>query len=991
MSSSKTPVVQDEFFQSLIGDFLDESEQLLDRLNENLLELDEFIRTAAPEELDCFDAELMNEMFRAAHSLKGLSAMLGLTDINQLTHKMENVFDAARRREFTFSPRALEVLFDAVDALVRMVEGLKHPQGETFHPQEVIDRIEQLLAAHSAEPEVNKNAESSEIHDLLEAVDNCNTPVNESSRDMPMDESSTAPQATTSVPDQPEPGVPDPFLGIVDETDIPAKYRSIFIDETTVSLDELTEILVSGDRAPGADATPQLLVTAHRIKGSAAAIGLNRVAKLAHVMEDVLQELRERQAAPSPLITDSLLSCSDALRTYIEVLKSSTPHADHFGELYHGLLAAHGRATSDSTDPNQTAAATVSAAGHVEKPASDATDCAAELEQIARMAPDATPSWIGQVAFETQAGIASLKAQLVCDKLSRLGNVFYCRPTPEQLDSLDNVAELVFGLATDESESTLAGQLNISGVRELCLTPIEVEPRNESAPETATAEVDAPAIPPGKAKGPTPPASRSGSTDAAPKRAAETLRVDIERLDHLMNLAGQLVISKARLSQIGEGLGNLAADKQARQKLSHSLLLLDRIETSNNGPLSSDATVEAEFVSGSARRIRADLEIVRATLDGCIDARQHLNDFFEAVHQLERVSDGIQKSVMDTRMVPIGPLFTRFRRVIRDISRGNGKEIDLVIRGEKTEMDKRMIDELSDPLIHMVRNSADHGIEPPDKREALGKPRRGIVTLDAFHRGNSIVMQVVDDGQGIDPDKIAKKAIEKNMITPADAERMSQHQILQLIWEPGFTTAEKVTDISGRGMGMDIVRQKIEQLSGTVDLESQLGQGTSFTVKLPLTLAILPSLMTEIEGEVFALPVESVAEIVSIRPEQLRSVHGIRTANVRGRIVSLVELAEVFNWASPPRRSASKQASEITLVVVGMEGRELGLAVDAVLGEEDVVIKSLAENYRNIPGIAGASILGDGRVALILDVESVIDMSTRLETSVAESPQEILA
>ena len=531
----------------------------------------------------------------------------------------------------------------------------------------------------------------------------------------------------------------------------------------------------------------------------------------------------------------------------------------------------------------------------------------------------------------------------------------------------------------------LLKQLHVSGVRDLKLRPIE----NDDAPATASKTNDAPNTAANDIAPET--SSPAASVDVAPRRATETLRVDIERLDQLMNLAGQLVISKARLTKIGELLKGMAVDKQARQRIDHSLTLLDRIEAGSSDRGFGDKSSEPEAVIGHVRNLRTDLEIIRTTLDGCIGARQHVNDFFEAVHQLDRVTNGIQKSVMDTRMVPIGPLFTRFRRVIRDITRGNGKEIDLVIRGEKTELDKRMIDEIGDPLIHMVRNSADHGIEPPDEREAQGKPRRGTVTLDAFHRGNSILIQVVDAGRGIDPQKIARKAIERNVLTEADAERLSRQQILQLVWEPGFTTAEKVTDISGRGMGMDIVRQKIEQLNGTVDLDSRPGEGTSFTIKLPLTLAILPSLMTEIEGEIFALPIEAVAEIVSIRADQLRSVHGVRTANIRNRIVSLVELPEVFTWACPPRKPKTDTSGEFTLVVLSTDGRELGLAVDAVLGEEDVVIKSLAENYRNIAGVAGANILGDGRVALILDIESLIGMSTRLDETKPKHSQEIPA
>jgi two-component system, chemotaxis family, sensor kinase CheA len=384
-----------------------------------------------------------------------------------------------------------------------------------------------------------------------------------------------------------------------------------------------------------------------------------------------------------------------------------------------------------------------------------------------------------------------------------------------------------------------------------------------------------------------------------------------------------------------------------------------------------------KVVRRHVQQIRGDLEIVRADIDQLCQARTMVNGVSEAVHQLDRIADGIQKSVMDTRMVPIGPLFGRFKRVIRDITRSNSKDIQLVIRGEKTELDKRMVDELGDPLIHMVRNSADHGIEAPAKRIAAGKPAQGTVTLDAFHRGNRVIIQVRDDGQGLDPQKIRAKAVSKGLISAADAERLTTQQTYQLIWEPGFSTAEKVTEISGRGMGMDIVRSKIEQLNGVVELDSQVGVGTTITIKLPLTMAILPSLLTVISDDVFAIPVESVVEIVRVGEDSLTTVHGLCTARIRGRVISVVELNALLQWPNDSLRSASSSNGERTLVIVGTDGHELGLAVDSLLGEEDVVIKSLAENYRNVPGLAGASILGDGRVSLILDVAALVALACR--------------
>jgi two-component system chemotaxis sensor kinase CheA len=371
------------------------------------------------------------------------------------------------------------------------------------------------------------------------------------------------------------------------------------------------------------------------------------------------------------------------------------------------------------------------------------------------------------------------------------------------------------------------------------------------------------------------------------------------------------------------------------------------------------------------------MEAIQRQMQQYDHVRTSINELLEAVHQLDRVSDGIQKCVMDTRMVPIGPLFTRFKRVVRDISRSNNKEIRLVIHGENTELDKRMIDELGDPLIHIIRNSADHGIELPEVRTAAGKPAEGTIELDAMHRGNSIVIQIKDDGKGLDSAKIRAKAVQKGLMSQADADALTDQQAYQLIWEAGLSTAEKITEVSGRGMGMDIVRSKIEDISGTVELDSQPGVGTTITIKLPLTLAILPSLLAEIDGNVYAVPVETVSEIVQVAKDDITRVHSLDTAIVRGRVISLVRLSQLFEWNQPCIEDTELEASDdITLVIVGSDGKEIGLVVDKLIGEEDVVIKSLAENYRNVEGVAGASILGDGRVSLILDVGALVERSS---------------
>jgi two-component system chemotaxis sensor kinase CheA len=329
-------------------------------------------------------------------------------------------------------------------------------------------------------------------------------------------------------------------------------------------------------------------------------------------------------------------------------------------------------------------------------------------------------------------------------------------------------------------------------------------------------------------------------------------------------------------------------------------------------------------------------------------------------------------------MVPIGPLFDRFQRVIRDLRLSSQKEVELRIEGEKTELDKRMVDELGDPLIHMVRNAVDHGLEPPDQRERAGKPRAGTVALAASHRGNSIVITVSDDGRGIDPERVRRKAVANGLIDEGGSSRLTDHQLIQFIWHPGLSTAETVTDISGRGVGMDIVKSRIENLNGTVDVRSELGLGTTFTIRLPLTLAILPVLLTRINGETYAVPLDHLAEIVEVPSDEVYLLQGKPTIELRGQLISLLTLDDAFSpaGARAPCERAEGQAKKLTIAVISNGEATAGLVVDELLGMQEAVLKSLERNYQPVPGLSGASILGNGRVSLILDIDTMMSMAT---------------
>lgn len=419
-----------------------------------------------------------------------------------------------------------------------------------------------------------------------------------------------------------------------------------------------------------------------------------------------------------------------------------------------------------------------------------------------------------------------------------------------------------------------------------------------------------------------PAAAPAPKSQAAPKQEApkvvhqatpveQTIRVDVSRLDSLVNLVGELVLSRNMLSQIAGELEN----KFENEYLVEQLLV--------------------------------------------------------ATNSIGMNTTELQLAIMKTRMIAIGKVFNKFPRVVRDIARDTGKEIELIISGEETELDKQVIESIGDPLLHMIRNSCDHGVETPDVRLAKGKPRMGTVNLSAYHEGNHVVIEIKDDGAGMDPNKLKRKAIEKGVITVDEANSMDDKQAFALIFKPGFSTAEKITNISGRGVGMDVVRTNIEKLNGIITIDSKIDEGSTFYLKLPLTLAIIQALLVEVAGETFAIPLASVVETVRITNEEIHSFEGREVLKLRDRVLSLIRLDEAFALDE-------LEQDEIYVVVVALAEKQLGFIVDKLIGQEEIVIKSLGDYLGGNPGIAGATITGDGRVRLILDVAGVIEVAQNM-------------
>ena len=967
--------LDDEFMAQMLADFLDESEGYLTRLERKHAGGRRIMFKSGDVEIK-IELDKMNEMFRDAHSLKGLSAMLQLNDVNRLTHKIENIFDAARNDELMVSKNVVEVLFDSLDCLTRMIDELSSSEPETVEYESIVGQLSRLL--EQASPTVKttdvpvdnepKNPEE-QLMSNSQFESEADAQVNEQTGDQQIERQE---QVLTEEPEF----QPVVFDAIDDTAEISEKYLSMFVDEADRSLDELVDVLEGECEGDDAELLSKLLTVSHRIKGSAASIGLNRTTKLSHLMEDLIQDMRELGCALTSEISDVLLFAVDAIRDHVDALRRRTEEPDDFENAYNKILQIRGKvkpldsgAVDGLEESNSKAASIVSRKTIGEF-----------IQHVQANNSTIGKRIVGRIEFESDLPLPSLKARLIADRLADLGSLEVIEPAEDTFDDLEEMLHLSFVLLPNGQSEDLKGCLQLSGVSSVNIQEIEfsgsaaaeeIQQETESADENKAPE-----------QSPTPlncketAAEKPKVEDKAKDRPIETIRVEIERLDHLMNQAGQLVINKARFSRIQEQFKTLGKGKLTLHSLSNASTLAEKIRNSiqqnvcaNESKKSFWAAIDSQF-----QILCDELETAQSGASRAKESRVLVNDLAEAVHQLDRVAEGIQKSVMDTRMVPIGPLFGRFKRVVRDYTKGTKKAIKLVIRGDKTELDKRMIDELGDPLIHMVRNSADHGVELPEDRIANGKSEQGTITLDAYHRGNQVFVVVQDDGRGLNSEMIKSKAVSKGIISADEAARLDDKQALQLIWEPGFSTAEKVTEISGRGMGMDIVHAKIEQLNGSVEIESVVGQGTKITIKLPLTMAILPSLLTVISNDVFAVPVESVLEIVRVRTDEISTVHGARTVVIRGRVISIIELHGLLAFNQTQERDLAG-TKEQTLVIVGSVGHELGLVVDDLLGEEDIVIKSLAENFRNVNGLAGASILGDGRVSLILDVAAIVELA----------------
>ncbi|WP_120884741.1 chemotaxis histidine kinase/response regulator CheAY2 [Helicobacter pylori] len=655
-----------------------------------------------------------------------------------------------------------------------------------------------------------------------------------------------------------------------------------FLIEAFEMNEQLDQDLVELEHNPeDLDLLNRIFRVAHTIKGSSSFLNLNILTHLTHNMEDVLNRARKGEIKITPDIMDVVLRSIDLMKTLLVTIRDTGSDTNNgkeneIEEVVKKLQAI----TSQNLEGTKETSGTKEAP---EKEVKKEIKEKAKEEVKANKTPTAeNPTSDNPLADEPDLDYANMSAEEVEAEIERLLN------------------------KRQEADKERRAQKKQED---------QAKPKQEVAPAKETPKTETPKAPKAETKAK---AKADTEENKAPSIGVEqTVRVDVRRLDHLMNLIGELVLGKNRLIRIY-------------------------------------SDVEERY-----------------------DGEKFLEELNQVVSSISAVTTDLQLAVMKTRMQPVGKVFNKFPRMVRDLSRELGKSIELIIEGEETELDKSIVEEIGDPLIHIIRNSCDHGIEPLEERRKLNKPETGKVQLSAYNEGNHIVIKISDDGKGLDPVMLKEKAIEKGVISERDAESMSDREAFNLIFKPGFSTAKVVSNVSGRGVGMDVVKTNIEKLNGIIEIDSEVGVGTTQKLKIPLTLAIIQALLVGVQEEYYAIPLSSVLETVRISQDEIYTVDGKSVLRLRDEVLSLVRLSDIFKVDA-----ILESNSDVYVVIIGLADQKIGVIVDYLIGQEEVVIKSLGYYLKNTRGIAGATVRGDGKITLIVDVGAMMEMAKSIKVNI---------
>ncbi len=700
-----------------------------------------------------------------------------------------------------------------------------------------------------------------------------------------------------------------------------SQYLEIFIDETKEHLQTLNDqVLIMEQDPENVDTVNEIFRAAHSLKGMAGTMGFKRMQRLTHDLENVFSEIRNGKMSVTPDIVDIVFKCLDALEGYLTNIQDSadegTEDNEEIIELLNAILSGGVKQPEIPEDSEEQ----TEAAKEVSAPAPAEGEDKRKFLQLplADFEVNAMKEAIGNglnvygvtVYIQETCILKAARAFLVFKGIESVGEIIKSEPSVQDIeDEKFDFDFSIFIISEKPAEQVQKVIANVSEIKEVVLEPY--------APNESTETVTSVVSDQQETKQETPVTESTKTEDAktaAPekKKASDTkkkpvvnrsVRVDIEKLDDLMNLVSELIIAKNGL-----------------------------VSASDN------------------------------------EAGSQTQQFNEQIEYLERITTNLHESVMKVRMVPIESVVNRFPRMIRDLAKKLNKEMELIMTGEETELDRTVIDEIGDPLMHMLRNAADHGLESTLDRIKLGKPQVGTIRLNAYQDGNNVTIEVSDDGAGINVEKVKASAIKKGTITEEQAEMMSDKEAIDLLFQPAFSTAEKVSDVSGRGVGLDVVKSKIEGLGGDVEVNTVLGEGTTFIVRLPLTLAIIQALMVEVADEKYAIPLNSIVTVEDIPASDVKLVQNKEVINLRGMVIPLVRLNQVLDI----EKDEEEESENLVAVIVKKGDKQAGLVIDNLIGQQEIVIKPLGKYIYIHKMFSGATILGDGEVALIIDANTLV-------------------
>jgi len=937
---------QDFLDAELVTDFIIESREHLETIEPNLLELEK-----SPENL-----VLLNDIFRPMHSLKGASGFLGLNHINKLAHKAENILDELRKGTMTVDSAIMDVILSATDAFNQMLINLENTSSEGDVPIEhILNLMDRIMAGEQlgnigASPATSAPAEQQ-------------APISETPAQVaPTIEIPTqtiaALEATTASPEPQNNSTPVmTTLEWISSLPMKPKVQLIafgdahlkdFVDEALENTNNLSTGLFELEKKP--DNTDELVNNLfryfHNLKGNSGLLGYQELNALTHEAETLLDRARKNELEITSKLIDLLLVVVDAIEALVEQVNPQTSSANPFdsSELLQQLKAVVAGEEPDlppslrgtaKQATQSTPFVPIGAEGQNQNDDLEMFHLAIAQQQtiienaLKALGNDSSVkaqqdalyrSFIAIQNSATFMGFGELREYAertagIVDKARSSDTIdFGCL-----LSILDQEAETMIDMADDCVKEARIVFASTATPAPAATTPVPaaatpVPAAATPAPATATpAPATATPAPAANALKPSTSAPKADDKKQTEQKASSSIRVDYEKLDHLMNLIGELLINRNRYAMIAKNL-----------------------ESASPG----------------------------------IDMLAVAQDLSETTYAMSRVSDDLQDTLMKVRMLPVSAVFSRFPRLVRDISRKSNKEIELILEGEETELDKSIVESINDPLMHLIRNSLDHGIEAPDVRIAAGKNPVGKVTLRAYHKGNSVVIEIEDDGKGIDPEKMREVAAKKGIISAEEAKALTDKEAIELIFAPGFSSAEVVTDISGRGVGMDVVRTNIKNLKGNVSIHTVLGEGTRFTLSLPLTLAIIEALMIKMGEQMYAIPLDAVATTTKLDSSMLTSINGRKAVTLRGEVLGIVDLGELLDLPE------TLENDVISVVILQDHDRRIGLVVNQLLDRQEIVIKPLGAYLNNIHGLSGASIMGDGSVVLILDPHGIYTLAS---------------